>query len=276
MQKLLLHPSPPDFLLKYKGAIPFLGALFIAFFLLSFQPFQYRFYSWETKGLVTLAYMMITFLVLALSLWGLPKIRPHWFVPGNWTIKKECFLIGLNLLGISLGVFLFKVSFGFYAFSIERLATGLIASIAIGILPTTIYKLASIAYVHGGAPIHSPELVPALNQQEQPLIFEADRGDHCLHLDPANIIAIEVQKNYLLFFHMKEGTLHTDRLRNRMYYAEQVLENEAHLLRCHRAFMVNQHFILDQQLNTHGGHLSLKGLDAAIPVSRKYASLFLE
>lgn len=224
--------------------------------------------------MVAIAYMLITFLVLAGSLWIFPKIRPAWFSISDWTARKEFLLIGMNLLGISAGVFLFKVSFGFYEFTMERVLTGLLATVTIGILPTTIYKLASIAYAH--LDIFPPTLTLDPSPPGRSLMFEAERGGHQLILDPDQIMTIEVQKNYLLFSYMNEGKVQTDRLRNRMYYAEKLLEQEPHLLRCHRAFMVNHRFVQEQHLNTHGGSLHLKGLDSTIPVSRKYASLFLD
>lgn len=273
MQTLMLLPSSPDLFLKYRTKIPFLATAFVFFFLLSFQPFQFRLYSYENKVLVGLAWIICTLCVTGTSHWFVPRVWPQWFSPATWSIHKELLFVGLNILVIAAGIFCFKVAYGFYDVSLERVGTGLAASVAIGILPAAFYKLASIAYTDQQIPPAIPVVLPP-RIDKATIQLCADRGEQVFEACPEDILLIEVKKNYLWISYRSEQAIKTYKLRNRMRYAEQVLADHPYLCRCHRAFIINKHAMLNQQLNAHGGTIQLDGISAPIPVSRTYAAYF--
>lgn len=275
MQMLLSLPSSPDLFLMYRKKIPFFASAFVLFFLLSFQPFQFRLYSYENKALVAVAWLICTFSVTGISHWLIPRMWPDWFSPAVWSLHKELLFVGLNILFIAAGIFCFKVGFGFYALSLERVGTGLAASVAIGILPATFYKLAALAYTDSHIASVVPADLPHLHDKEE-VLFHADRGEQVLSLCPDEIVCIEVRKNYLWISCQSDEGIKIHKLRNRMRYAEQVLADYADLYRCHRAFLINRRLVEDQQVNAHGGTIRLTGISAPIPVSRTYTHHFLE
>lgn len=225
--------------------------------------------------LVGLAWIVCTLCVTGTSHWLVPRVWPQWFSPASWNLHKELLFVGLNILAIAAGIFCFKVGFGFYALSLERLGTGLAASVAIGILPAAFYKLASIAYTDQQISPTIPAILPPI-QEKTAIQLCADRGEQVLSLFPEDILLIEVRKNYLWISYQSESDIKTAKLRNRMRYVEQVLADYPFLCRCHRAFMINRHALVKQQLNAHGGTLELQGISSPIPVSRTYTSRFTD
>lgn len=257
----------------YRKKIPFLATAFVVFFLLSFQPFQFRLYSYENKVLVGLAWIACTLCVTGTSHWLIPRVWPQWFSPASWNLHKELLFVGLNILAIAVGIFCFKISFGFYTLSIERVGTGLAASLAIGILPAAFYKLAAIAYSDQQISPAIPAILPSIPDKAE-IQLCADRGEQVLSLCPEDILLIEVRKNYLWISYLADEEIKTCKLRNRMRYAEQALAGYPYLCRCHRAFLFNRYALVDQQVNAHGGTIRVRGISAPIPVSRTYITHF--
>lgn len=267
MHKLFYYTWTPEQLIKHRGRIFFLAIGFLLFLLICFQPFHFRFYTPGDKVLVCVAYSAITAIVLWLSLWVLPVIKPDLFHSPRWNSRTETIFFLGNILAIAGGIFLFKVGFGFYEFSPERIITGIAATIAVGIFPMTFFKLTALSLANR---LPNIKKYDKAEEKHQPLILKAERGDHQLPVSPEKIVCIEVRKNYLIITWLNHDGVHCGKLRNRMHYAEEKLADYPQLKRCHRAFMINTDFVEQCDLNAHGGTIQIKNYPDPVPVSRKY------
>lgn len=86
----------------------------------------------------------------------------------------------------------------------------------------------------------------------------------------ADLLYIEAKSNYLEFVYLKDGSQANKLVRATMKNVELMLKNCDFIVRCHRGFFVNTNNIVKLKGNSHGISLSMKGINAKIPVSRSY------
>lgn len=89
-----------------------------------------------------------------------------------------------------------------------------------------------------------------------------------LSVSPTDILYIESIANYLSIWYFLDGELRQKRIRNTLKNVEETLAGYAFMLHCHRAFMVNTHFITHVDGNASGCQLHLFSIDRTIPVSK--------
>lgn len=89
-----------------------------------------------------------------------------------------------------------------------------------------------------------------------------------LTVSPSDILYIESVANYLSIWYFLDGELKQKRIRNTLKNVEVTLAGYPFLLHCHRAFLVNTHFITHVEGNSAGCQLHLFSIDRTIPVSK--------
>lgn len=89
-----------------------------------------------------------------------------------------------------------------------------------------------------------------------------------LTVSPSDILYIESVANYLSIWYFLDGDLKQKRIRNTLKNVEEMLAGYPFLLHCHRAFLVNIHFITHVEGNSAGCQLHLFSTDRTIPVSK--------
>ncbi len=89
-----------------------------------------------------------------------------------------------------------------------------------------------------------------------------------LSVSPSDILYIESIANYLSIWYFVDGELKQKRIRNTLKNVEETLADYPFMLHCHRAFMVNTHFITHVDGNASGCQLHLFSIDRTIPVSK--------
>ena len=268
MKQILLKPYPLTLFQNNKLEILAGITFFLIGFQLIFQPFQFRFYPLDDKILVLGAYALICLIVLSVNLWVIPKTFPHWFAKEEWRLWKEIVWISWNIFGISTGIFVFKISFGFYEFTWIRIFHGLLAAMAVGIIPSLLYEL--LAFTS-----HSPQSkIPKPQIFSKPITIEAERNQGKLSFSYDELLFITAEKNYLQIFLLKNGNIINHKLRNRIYYAMEKLQDYDEFFRCHRAFIVNLDYVESYSSSAHGGKIKLKNYPALIPISRRFITDF--
>ena len=87
-----------------------------------------------------------------------------------------------------------------------------------------------------------------------------------------DLLYIEVIGNYVKVFHLKEGEVHADMLRNTSKQIEEQLQQCKTIVRCHRSFLVNISHV--EQIVSKPGSMQLKirHCNDMIPVSRSNVS----
>lgn len=99
------------------------------------------------------------------------------------------------------------------------------------------------------------------------IIIHGDSRDF-LVVNPLDIIYIESVANYLNIVYFNDADLCNKRLRSSLRDVMEALEEFPFMVRTHRAFLVNIHFITQVTGNSAGMKASLFSCDKVIPVSR--------
>lgn len=99
------------------------------------------------------------------------------------------------------------------------------------------------------------------------IILHGDNRD-ALVVNPQDIVYVESVANYLNIVYFNDDDLRNKRLRSSLRDIEEALEAFPFMVRTHRAFLVNIHFITQVSGNSTGMKVSLFGCDKVIPVSR--------
>ena len=96
----------PQTLNRWK--ITFAVSLFIALFVIIFQPFGLQSVQVEYKGILLVGYGFITFIILTFNLFILTSLLPNIFNEDKWTVKKEILWVSWIVISISIGNYLVK------------------------------------------------------------------------------------------------------------------------------------------------------------------------
>lgn len=99
------------------------------------------------------------------------------------------------------------------------------------------------------------------------IILHGDNRDS-LVVNPQDIVYVESIANYLNIVYFNDADLCNKRLRSSLRDIEDALEAFPFMVRTHRAFLVNIHFITQVTGNSAGMKVSLFSCDKVIPVSR--------
>lgn len=104
------------------------------------------------------------------------------------------------------------------------------------------------------------------NVAEEIILHGDSRGS--LVVNPHDIVYVESIANYLNIVYFNDAELCNKRLRSSLRDVEEALEAFPFMVRAHRAFLVNIHFITELTGNSAGMKASLFSCDKVIPVSR--------
>lgn len=107
------------------------------------------------------------------------------------------------------------------------------------------------------------------------IIIHGDNRDS-LVVNPLDIVYVESVANYLNIVYLNDAELCNKRLRSSLRDVEETLEAFPFMVRTHRAFLVNIHFITQVTGNSAGMKISLFSCDKVLPVSRSNISEFKE
>lgn len=99
------------------------------------------------------------------------------------------------------------------------------------------------------------------------IILHGDNRDS-LVVNPQDIVYVESIANYLNIVYFNDADLCSKRLRSSLRDVEGALEAFPFMVRIHRAFLVNIHFITQVTGNSAGMKVSLFSCDKVLPVSR--------
>lgn len=207
------------------------------------QPFHFSHYGIETQLAVLAYYFASTKLVLYLGLsLGPRKLEPTYQWLGQKSSRIRLFVLLLVFL-VGVLIFLFKISFGFYPPNLERVATGIAATLGIGGLGLLLLRF----------PSHSRQVA----------VIEVN--GHLFHRD--ELLYLESDKNYLRVFLWQNGAVQEHRIRARI----KDVPCDQDLIQCHRGFIISISKVSQMYKEGQNASLRLEGVSQSIPVSRKKA-----
>lgn len=268
--KFLTEPYPL-FERKWQHILSF--GLFVALFMLIFQPFGLSENPPVNIILISAGYGCVSIIILTINYILIPFLFRNWFNEKSWNVLKQItwhiwtiFTIGLcncifsSVLNSSWSLHRFFV-FQFYTFSV-----GLIPAIVLTILNQNLMLSRNLksAEEFNTRLRNSSSNLPG----EHIACITSDNGKDKLETGVSDILYIESIGNYIKVVYVKEGKLSDTLLRSTMKRAELQVQDCTSFIKCHRAFLVNLTKIVKVKGNSQGLRLILKNTETEIPVSR--------
>lgn len=279
MLKLLKAPFPSGVdNTKEKVISALLCGMFVALFLLIFQPFGVGEENIDSGYYFKfIGFGIVSFLGVFIVDFGLPKIMPRFFDERQYTVLRELILGAIIILVIGIGNtlylnFFYKMDLGWEGFSILIGQTFLIGIFPFTLL--TLYKLIKLQKdnlrVSQEINLGSDSLDTFnLNSSVPTPIIETEVNLKVENLDLFGLLYVESVGNYINLTKTIEGELTSNLYRKTL---KSIAEDNLapHIIRCHRSYIVNLEKVSHVTGNAQGLKLSLYGCEEKIPVSRKY------
>lgn len=282
-------------LLKYlRQPHPFMGnnwyliiisSIFIACFMIIFQPFGLNNYANPNKNSILLGYGAVTFLVLTFHLVILPTLFKTLFNELNWTILKS--LVWFSIILISIGIANFAYSACFIG-KIENILSTLLAhqfyTFAIGIIPLAVSTIILQNTLLSRNLMTSNKINDQLNAIRIPIteranetlyLFSESRKEK-ISINISSLLFIESRGNYIHIHSLNDKSIKVATLRTTLKLIETESNEFPQLIRCHRGFLVNAFNVIQVSGNSQGYKLTFKDSDIQIPLARGSAKDFQE
>lgn len=263
---------------KWKIIIPI--SLFIAFFLVIFQPFGLEGLQIDYKYYFLAGYGLVTFLVLVLVMILLPAVFPGSFREEKWTIIKEFSHLLLIIFCIGVANLLYSTWFIDFRLTLPTFLVFQGFTLAVGVIPITALILIKQSYLKRKNTATATQINTLLPDQQhtatagQILRITSDTGREEVTVSSSDLLFFKSEGNYITVGYLRNNRFHSSLLRNTMKYAEDILNEHPGFFRCHRSWIVNTERISRVSGNSQGLRLSLPGLDEEIPVARNLVGDF--
>jgi len=269
----LKQPAVADFSIKdalVNGLIIGLGVLLIVFFINRFNPnnsiFQAFYYS--------ICFGLITFCISFLNDFLLPRFFPEYFKEDNWIVGKSILLTAWNYLSIATANFLFVNYLGLANMNIADFGSMFLTTLGVGMVPLVMLSL----WQHNQRlKQRLSEIAVLQNKLQQPNVSPPTTPTQYITI-PSNQQEIKLLVDSLIFAISERNyirlILEEDQLiiRNTLKKLEDLLSPFPHIIRCHRAYIVNTKKVTNISGNAQGYQLQMSGSDTIVPVSRSYIS----
>ncbi len=253
---------------KKRFQISLLFSLYIYVFLYIFTPFEIRTIT-SNIIIYLFGFFLITFAVLFLSFFLLPKICKEWFT--KWTLKKLLFFSLVNFFIISILNWIyhdkmlseFSESTSWITFFFRTLSVGIIPFIFLMIYIKNIKSLKMISKT-------------ILKKRGKKVIFLSLNKKESFALLLSQLLAIKSEGNYVKIYFIEKELLSQKLIHNSLTNIEKQFKKEVLIVRCHRSFIVNCYHGYIIKGNKRNYNLYLKNLTFSIPVSRSFPKETLE
>lgn len=118
--------------------------------------------------------------------------------------------------------------------------------------------------------VSATENAVEVNQIERICRFEGNTMNSTLEVLPSQILYVESMANYADIWYLDNDVPTHKLLRITLKQVKTLLDAIPFLVQCHRAFIVNLHFVVTMTNRSNSYQLELFGIDKQIPVSRSY------
>ena len=252
-------------------------SLFISLFMFVFQPFGLATIQFQNKILILFGYGAVTFVVLLFNMFVPPLVLNKTYTEKNWTLKKQLIWVTWILFTIGIGNFLYTAWLisSFYSFKVFIIFQ--FYTLTIGAIPIFIITILKNNQLLRENLKSATELNAEINtvkeetfEKNNTIALYSENDKEKLEIIIADILFIESVGNYVEISFVKDNTVQKSLMRSSLKRIETQLESFPEILKCHRAFLVNKHNIVNVNGNSQGLKLQLKSITTEIPVSRNF------
>lgn len=277
------YGDKPAFFFERPWIVILLNVVISALMLVLYEPFGYKLHNWSQFGEL-LGFTFIAFCYSFLFFYLFPRWLGIYKSPETWTVTKNLLLLSTFLLltGISIFLYDYHIISGYTLFGyggryfMERLFTDVFGVFSIGIFPLYVSYLLEKNYVlrkHLDETIYmveKSEYKQLENKLQTPLLVLTGDTKDSLEVSPDCICYLESSGNYVNVYYYEEGKIVRKTIRTTIKKVEEQLVSYDYLLRCHRMYIVNTHWIVRFGRIEQGYRISLQDCMDEIPVSRTY------
>ena len=272
-----LNQPFPKLVSRWKLII--LISLFVAFFLIVFQPFGIH--MMENNKLLTLSgYGLVTFIALFINLIIIESIFTNFFSEKNWKIWKEFTWLIWIIFSIGLGnAFYTDYIVDYFLFNFMFFVNFQLLTVVIGLIPTTILIISKQKYLLKKHLTSANDLNKKIIQSKtginEPLLirFYADNDKDFIEFNNDEFYFIESSGNYIEIYLFNNDKIIRKTFRSTLKRALDFFNTIPEVVQCHRAFIVNANKIISAKGNSQGLRLSIENYDYEVPVSRGFVNI---
>lgn len=276
MRSLLNSPFPCMFGQKENFLTALAIGIFVALFLIVFQPFSIAESQDALRILKTAGFGLVSFLVLLFFYFVIPKIFKNFFLEKNYTLGKDLIAsVGLILMiGLANGVY---AQFILHEEALVSIGVMIWQTFLVGIFPLTFLSLIQYnqqlrSNIQASKEIQIPDKSDTIDCiKYQALVIPGQSSHEALNF--GNIAYIESDGNYI-FINSIDDNKNTKSIHRATLKSIEQSNDFDNLFRCHRSFIINLDQILDVSGNAQGLKLSVRNCSEQIPVSKKYIPAF--
>ena len=269
------YPAPRPVLKSLIIAV--LSGLFIALFLIYFEPFNLH----EDNVFQISFFGCITTIILVVFLYFSPLLLPNLFSDKNWKVGYQIILILLIILVIATFNSIYSIYRNSIPFSWDIYLLMLSRTCVLGIFPT-----AFITFLDYNQKLKSNlNLASNILKNKKEFLKDSRHVTHQILTDLKNetFSFLENDFNYAIadgnytdICFLDENKLKKVTHRVTLSSFEIQLKEVSSLIRCHRSYMVNLNKVKNVSGNAQGLKLELINHSEIIPVSRKYIPIVKE
>jgi hypothetical protein len=256
--------------------------VFVAFFLVVFQPFGISQWEDESKFIKLVGYGLVSCLI-PIILNGLFAIFPAKQIEDNWRVWMEISNIALVVLCIAAGNVIYTEFIGLGNITWRSYLDFIAITFAIGIFPIAFgvirrhnrfLKLNAQTATEINIILNkNPVVGSAASEQIKRVVFVAENEKDRFEVEPHQLLYIASADNYSELFYLAEGKAQKTLLRGSLKRWEEQLLPFPYLVRCHRTFIVNLENVKHMEGNAAGYKLTISNSASTIPVSRNYTGI---
>jgi hypothetical protein len=285
--RLLNDSQPPN--LSYASAVrrSVYISVFVAVFLVAFQPFGLGMLEGDYRLLLIASYGLPCFLPnviigCGLVYWGRSRKKPT-----VWRVWHELAVILLHMLVIGISNYLYGVSLSFFEANGSALMEMLVYTMLVGFFPAAAVfvsnRAINISRNETAAASLNRTIETTARHQDTPTAASAapvtlsgeNRGETFSVL-PDELCYMKSDGNYVeVVTAAPDAKRQTQLLRATLKDMETQLSGQcAEIVRCHRSYLVNARRIVAAEGNSAGLVITLDRDGIQVPVSRAYVAAF--
>jgi hypothetical protein len=269
---------PQNFILRQPVYGALILFLFLALFMILYQPFNARGSRWFNFQLTMFVYAFSEALAAFVVIILLKNTR-FFGKRKQWTLARELLSVYIVLQGMGIALFLlgfiFEDSPEVSRWTLHTFLDSCKYALLIGIIPFLFFSGLNYRYLLAGDGPSFIDLDQEGEEGDKVLIhISSSLKKESLSFLAKELLFVASDGNYVDFYLQEEDKARRVPIRNSISNIEQQFKDIPYYFRCHRAFIVNMNAVSSSKGNALGYQLTLQNCSHKVPVSRQKVKAF--
>jgi hypothetical protein len=274
----LNDPYPYTYSVKGNIAIILLISLFVAGFLVVFEPFGLHNAEIEKKVLLLSGYGLVNLVILSLNLLLLPIILPGLFSEKRWTVLYQLLFLMWIVFSIGLGNYSYtRIVFGYPDTGVKGILLFQFYTLVIAVFPVLLITITNYNRLLKRNMAEALEMATSIEHQkedtkpEKVFTIQSSNKNETLSLNINHFLFAASEGNYVKVMWSDDNELQYKLIRTTLTRVSENLERDfPPLFRVHRSYIVNTDKVKRISGNAQGLLLYFEDTEVTVPVSRSF------